>query len=109
MYNTCMKPVSYGVREVQARIGSVLKLVERGNAVLVTSRGKPVAMIVAPDARLRGESEEEWTLRRLAAEGKIIPGNGRRIRRFRGFPLGGLSEQVIADRRERGERLEGRS
>ena len=102
-----MKPLSYGVREVQARIGAVLKLVERGESVLVTSRGKPVAMIVAPDARLKGESKEEWTLRRLAAEGKIIPGNGRRIRRPRGFPLGDVSRQVIADRESRQRVLEG--
>jgi antitoxin (DNA-binding transcriptional repressor) of toxin-antitoxin stability system len=104
-----MKQVPYGVREVQARIGQVLRIVGAGDAVLVTSRGRPVAMIVAPDVKLKGESDEDWTIRRLAAEGRLIPGNGKRIRRFRGFPLGKASERFIADRRARGDRLEGRS
>ena len=104
-----MKVVPYGVRELQARIGRALRIVERGGTILVTSRGRPVAMVVPPAARLAGESEEDWTLRRLAAEGKIIPGNGRHIRRFKGFPIGGGENQVIADRKSRQDLLEGRS
>jgi len=104
-----MKVVPYGVREVQAQIGKALRIVEKGGTVLVTSRGRPVAMIVAPDVKLAGESEEDWKLRRMAAEGRIIPGNGRRIRRFKGFPIGGLSAQVIVDRQSRQDLLEGRS
>src|SRR5262245_7048119 len=108
MYNTCMKQVPYGVREVQAQIGKVLRIVAAGDSVLVTSRGRPVAMIVAPDVKLKGESHEEWTIRRLAAEGRLIPGNGKRIRRFRGFVFpGNLGQQVIADRRDRENRILG--
>src|SRR5258705_11830640 len=103
-----MKVVPYGVREVQARTGKALRIVERGGTILVTSRGRPVAMIVAPDVKLAGETDEDWKLRRMAAEGRIIPGNGRRIRRFRGFPIGGLSDQIIADRKARQDLLEGR-
>ena len=103
-----MKVVPYGVREVQAQIGKALRIVAKGGTILVTSRGRPVAMIVPPEARLAGESEEDWTLRRLAAEGKIIPGNGKRVRKFRGFPIGNASERFIADRRARGDRLGGR-
>lgn len=104
-----MKLVPYGVREVQAQIGKALRIVEKGGSILITSRGRPVAMIVAPDVKLAGESEEDWKLRRMAAEGRIIPGNGRRIRRFKGFPLGGLSAQVIADRIARQNVIEGRA
>ncbi|HTF55811.1 MAG TPA: type II toxin-antitoxin system prevent-host-death family antitoxin [Planctomycetota bacterium] len=104
-----MKVVTYGVREVQAQIGKALRIVDRGGTVLVTSRGRPVAMIVAPDMKLAGESDEDWKLRRMAAEGRIIPGNGRRIRRFKGFPIGGGENQVIADRKARQDLLEGRS
>lgn len=109
MYNTCMKVVPYGVREVQAQIGKALRIVEKGGTILVTSRGRPVAMIVAADVKLAGESREDWVLRRLAAEGRIIPGNGKRIRRFKGFPIGGGENQVIADRKARQDVLEGRS
>ena len=104
-----MKAVPYGVRELQAKIGQALRIVERGGSILVTSRGRPVAMVVPPDARLAGESREDWILRRMAAEGRIILGNGKRIRRFRGFPIKGLSDQVIKDRQERQDVLEGRS
>lgn len=104
-----MKVVPYGVREVQAQIGKALRIVEKGGTILVTSRGRPVAMIVAPDVKLAGESHEDWVLRRMAAEGRIILGNGKRIRRFKGFPIGGLSAQVIADRQARQDLLEGRS
>ena len=104
-----MKVVPYGVREVQAQIGKALRIVEKGGTILVTSRGRPVAMIVAPDTKLAGETDEDWKLRRMAAEGRIIPGNGRRIRRPRGYPLGNVSNQVIADRQARQDLLEGRS
>lgn len=103
-----MKVVPYGVREVQAQIGKALRIVEKGGTVLITSHGRPVAMLVAPDVRLRGETVEDWKLRRMAAEGRIIPGNGRRIRRFKGFPIGGLSAQVLADRQERLDVIMGR-
>lgn len=104
-----MKVVPYGVREVQAQIGKALRIVEKGGTILVTSRGRPVAMIVAPDTKLAGETDEDWKLRRMAAEGRIILGNGRRIRRPRGYPLGNVSAQVIADRQARQDLLEGRS
>lgn len=104
-----MKVVPYGVREVQAQIGKALRIVEKGGTILVTSRGRPVAMIVAPDVKLAGESHEDWVLRRMAAEGRIIPGNGRRIRRPRAYPLGGVSDQVIADRIARQNAIEGRA
>jgi antitoxin (DNA-binding transcriptional repressor) of toxin-antitoxin stability system len=104
-----MTMVPYGVREVQAQIGKALRIVEKGGTVLITSRGRPVAMIVAPDVRLRGETMEDWKLRRMAAEGRIIPGNGRRIKRFKPFPIGGVGAQVLADRQARLDVLLGRS
>jgi hypothetical protein len=52
---------------------------------------------------------EDWKLRRMAAEGRIIPGNGRRIKRFKAFPIGGVGAQVLADRQARLDVLLGRS
>jgi len=96
-----MKVVTYGVRELRAKIGKALRIVERGGSIVVTSRGRPVAMVVPPDSKLAGETHEDWVLRRMAAEGRIIPGNGKRIRRHRGYALGNVSNQVIADRMAR--------
>jgi len=104
-----MKVVPYGVRELQAKIGEALRIVERGGSIVVTSRGRPVAMVVPPEAKLAGETHEDWVLRRMAAEGRIIPGNGKRIRRPRGYPLGNVSHQVIADRMARQNVIEGLS
>ncbi len=102
-----MKQVPYGVRELQAKIGEALRVVERGGSILVTSRGRAVAMLVPPDAKMAGESHEDWVLRRMAAEGRIIPGNGKRIRPFKPFPIKGSSEQVILERKARERLLDG--
>lgn len=56
-----------GVRDLRAQLSSVLRRVERGERVKVTSRGRPVAEIV-PVGPERSE-----TMRRLIAEGKVTP------------------------------------
>ncbi len=39
--------LSYGVREVKARLSSLLKEVQGGAEVLITDRGRPVGKLVA--------------------------------------------------------------
>jgi prevent-host-death family protein len=56
-----------GVRELKAQLSSVLRDVEEGETVRVTSRGRPVAEIVPV---LPGRSE---TTKKLIAEGRITP------------------------------------
>jgi prevent-host-death family protein len=56
-----------GVRDLKAQLSSVLREVEKGERVRVTSRGRPVAEIVPV------ESPEEWR-QRMIAEGRITPG-----------------------------------
>jgi prevent-host-death family protein len=56
-----------GVRELKAQLSSVLRDVEKGERVTVTSRGRPVAEIV-PVVPERSEA-----MKKLIAEGKVTP------------------------------------
>jgi prevent-host-death family protein len=56
-----------GVRDLKAQLSSVLRDVEGGERVRVTSRGRPVAEIV-PALPERSEA-----MKRLIAEGKVTP------------------------------------
>jgi len=58
-----------GVRDLKAKLSSVLREVEGGERVRVTSRGRPVAEIVPV-----GSSGRQWE--RMVAEGKITPAAG---------------------------------
>jgi prevent-host-death family protein len=103
-----MKAVPYGVRELQAKIGEALRIVERGGSIVVTSRGRPVAMVVPPGAGWRRVA------RGLGAAadgggGPDYPGQWQAHPPVRGFPIKGLSDQVIKDRQDRQDVIEGRS
>jgi prevent-host-death family protein len=56
-----------GVRELKTQLSSVLREVEDGKTVRVTSSGKPIADIVPIES-----AEEQWG--RMVAEGRIAPG-----------------------------------
>jgi len=94
-----MKELAYGVRELQAKIGEVLRAVGRGDRVIVTSRGKPVAAIIPVNVKIPGESALDRKRRRLAAEGKLILRKPGRLRPFKAFSGRGVSDQILADRR----------
>ena len=94
-----MKNLTYGVRELQAQIGKVLRAVRRGDRVTITSHGRPVATIVSAehDARMRPALERK--LPRLAAEGKIVLGDPSPIADYDATAVTGLSKQILRDRR----------
>jgi len=56
-----------GVRDLKANLSSVLRDVEKGERVTVTSRGKPVAEIVPV------EPERSEAMKKLIAEGRVTP------------------------------------
>jgi antitoxin (DNA-binding transcriptional repressor) of toxin-antitoxin stability system len=71
-----------------------------GNRIVVTSHGRPVATITKSKPLLKSLSSLERKRRRLAAEGKLILGNGNPIPDFTPPPgVTGLAAQVLADRR----------
>lgn len=99
-YAACMEELTFGVRELQAKIGAALAAVKRGDRVLITSNGRPVARLIPANGKVPGESALERKLNRMAAEGKLIRGRPGRIPPFRPFLIGGLSEQLRADRHQ---------
>lgn len=94
-----MKTITYGVRDFQAHLGDALRFVSSGACVVVTSHGTPVALVSKPAGRLPKTSALERKLERMAAEGRLVQGRGGRIRPFKAPAIGGLSEQLLKDRR----------
>jgi prevent-host-death family protein len=72
---------SVGIRELKNDTSRIIQQVERGEAVTVTRRGKPVATIVS--------STISPGLARLIANGTVRPGNGKRRLRKPGVKLRG--------------------
>jgi prevent-host-death family protein len=64
------------VRELKNRLSEYLRKVSTGHEVIVTSRGKPVARLVAPRAgrRLTAASGEEEAIALLRSQSWIRPG-----------------------------------
>jgi antitoxin (DNA-binding transcriptional repressor) of toxin-antitoxin stability system len=94
-----MKHVSYGVRELQAHLGDALRAVERGDQVVITSRGRAVAVLARTDKEVPGESDLERKLKRLALEGKIRLGKRGAIPPYAVPRISGLAKQLEKDRR----------
>jgi prevent-host-death family protein len=91
--------VSTGVRELKNNLSKYLDYVKKGEVVLVTERGRPIARLIKeqPSERSLGE-----TLEPLIAKGLVrIPRRPRRKRIPRAVELPGklLSDMVIEDRR----------
>lgn len=57
-----------GVRDLKATLSKVLREVEDGEQVRITSHGRPIADLVPAGARRADEQ-----MRRLVAEGKVTP------------------------------------
>ena len=65
-----------GVREVKNKLSEYLRLVRRGETVLVTDRGEVIAQLAPPPTYAPPTLSEEEALRRLAAAGKVrLPRN----------------------------------
>lgn len=94
-----MKTITYGVREFHAHLGDALRFVKRGDRVVVTSHGRPVAVVSRPESRIPRLSALERKIERFAAEGLLRPGGGRRIAPYTVPAIGGLTDQLLRDRR----------
>jgi len=87
-----------GSREFKNRQGHYLKRVRRGESLLITDRGKPVAQVIPP-GEWAGLSLDE-KLEALAEQGHIRRAKRGRLRPVQPLPLRGkpLSEMIIEDR-----------
>ena len=91
--------VSTGVRELKNNLSKYLDYVKKGEVVLVTERGRPIARMIKEPLAERSLGE---TLRPLITNGLVkIPRRPRRKRIPRAVQLPGklLSDIVIEDRR----------
>ncbi|MGA2607232.1 MAG: hypothetical protein ABSH01_07215 [Terriglobia bacterium] len=92
--------ISVGVRELKNSLTRYLRLVDQGQALLVTNRNQVVAVLKKPDRNSAPTLEEK--LAALVAEGKLLPaakpGPFKPFKpvRVKGQPV---SKTIIEDRR----------
>lgn len=96
-----MKVLTYSVREFQAHLGEALRAARKGDRVRIVARGAPDVVLSHEEGPSpRRMTAEERMLARLAAEGRIRPARPGRLKPFKPFALAGISDQVLADRRQ---------
>jgi prevent-host-death family protein len=89
-----------GSREFKNRMGRYMKAVRKGQSLLLTDRGKPIAKVGPPDPESGAEPTLTYVLKRLEAEGKLRLAK-RPLSKFRAIPSRGkpASEMILEDRR----------
>jgi prevent-host-death family protein len=96
--------MAVGIRELKNNLSRYVRLVQDGEEVLVTDRGKVVAALVPPDRRSAGV-DVPAALTRMARDGQIEIGAGNQpslYRRFERVAPDGLAQQLLDE--TRGER-----
>ena len=93
-------PYFLGARELKTRLGTYLRMVERGQTFLVTERGRPVAEL--RPIRLEGRDLDS-RLDELAASGLLLVAESGPMEAFEPVSCAGNSgsEAVIEDREDR--------
>jgi prevent-host-death family protein len=88
-----------GSRELKNRLGAYLKLVGKGETLVVTDRGKPVARIVPADSAQVESKTLDQVLKEMEARGHLRLGT-RPFKRFKPVRTKGkpASQMIIEDR-----------
>jgi len=88
-----------GSRELKNRLGRYLGMVGRGETIIVTDRGKPVARLVPPEPEPKTTYSVEDLLKRLEAEGHLRLGT-RPFKRFKPIRVKGkpMSQMILEGR-----------
>jgi prevent-host-death family protein len=88
-----------GSRELKNRLGRYLGLVGKGETIIVTDRGKPVARLVPAEPEPKATYSIEDVLKRLEAEGHLRRGTGK-FRPFKPVVTRGkpASKMILEDR-----------
>lgn len=89
------RPWTIGVQEFRSSLGKYLRLISKGNSIIVTRRGRPVARLVPPDmpegiVRMLREGTLRWSGRKFRARRPRVQLRGRGKT---------LADYVIEDRR----------
>ncbi|MFZ0886939.1 MAG: type II toxin-antitoxin system prevent-host-death family antitoxin [Candidatus Binataceae bacterium] len=95
-----MPAVQVGVRELKNRLTSYLKLAKADKEVIVTERGRPIA-VIQPLGAAGAPRSLEARIAALAARGEISAPERRLTRHIPRVRIAGppLSAEIIADRR----------
>ncbi len=88
-----------GSRELKNRLGRYLGLVRKGETIIVTDRGRPVAHIVPPRAEQGNADSSMEILKQLEAQGHLRLGT-RPFKRFKPIQVKGkpVSQMILEDR-----------
>jgi prevent-host-death family protein len=88
-----------GSRELKNRLGRYLGLVGKGETIIVTDRGKPVARILPPNPKQEDADGLEEILQKMEAEGHLRRGT-RPFKRFKPIRVKGkpMSQMILEDR-----------
>ncbi len=91
---------SVGVKELKNRLTHYLRKTKQGEEVIVTERGRPIALIQPIQSAERARSLEA-RLARLTAQGLVTPPARKPMRKVRLVTIAGppVSKIVLEDRR----------
>lgn len=92
--------MSVGVRQLKNGLTRYLRLVDQGQALLVTNRNRAVAVLKKPDWNSAQSLDEK--IAGLVAEGKLLPSAKPGVfKPFKPVPVKGkpVSQTIIEDRR----------
>ncbi len=89
-----------GVRELKNRLTQYLRRTKQGEEVIITERGKPIALI-QPIQSVKHPVSLEARLAKLAAEGFVTLPTHKPLRRVRMAKVSGppISKTILEDRR----------
>ena len=93
--------ITAGIRDLKNQLPKYIELVKKGGTVIVTDRGKPVA-ILHDLSNIEIDAGQDEVLASLAATGKVrLPVRAGGIRKFKGTVIKGksISETIVEDRR----------
>lgn len=93
--------ITAGIRDLKNQLPKFIELVKKGGTIIVTDRGKPVA-ILHDLTNIEIDAGQDELLASLAAAGKVrLPVRAGGIRKFKGTVIKGksISESIIEDRR----------
>lgn len=89
-----------GVRELKNRLTRYLRQTKNGDEIVVTERGRPIALLVPIRSAKRATSLEA-RLAALAAQGRLTLPTRKPLKRIRKVKIAGptIAQTVIEDRR----------
>lgn len=92
--------ITAGIRDLKNQLPKYIELVKKGEAVIITNRGKPVA-ILHDLSSVEIDAGQDEVLASLAAAGKVrLPVRASGIRKFKYTVIKGksISETIVEDR-----------